>query len=108
MFPEVLVFWDFQKNELSPYELCPHSNKKVWWICENGHSYQKQVNAQIKTNSCPICKPRCRKVVCVETNTIYDSLISAAKACGYTKSNAIWIACNDSKKTAGGYHWKYV
>ena len=108
LYPELLVLWDYEKNKISPYEIAPSSNKKVWWICENGHSYQRKVIDQKKRQTCPICKPRMKKIACVETGIVYDSLVSAAKAFGYKKSNNIWAACNDNKKTFCGYHWQYV
>lgn len=48
-----------------------------------------------------------RKVICVETHEVYDSLTLASKAVGLT-SGAIWSCCKGKIQTAGGYHWKYV
>lgn len=51
-----------------------------------------------------------RKIICVETNTIYNSISSAKRWL-----NSIDIKCDISQclkrgedSTAGGYHWKYV
>lgn len=47
-----------------------------------------------------------KKVICVETNVIYESIVSA-----YTSLNihrtSISECLNGRRKTAGGYHWKY-
>lgn len=47
-----------------------------------------------------------KKVLCIETNTVYNSLYEAAintgaNACGISS------ACNGRYETSGGYHWKY-
>ena len=33
-----MKYWDFNKNTIKPSEITYKSNKKVYWICENGHS----------------------------------------------------------------------
>lgn len=48
-----------------------------------------------------------KKVICIETNIIFDSIASAAKYANisYTSISSV---INGKTKTAGGYHWKYV
>jgi hypothetical protein len=48
-----------------------------------------------------------RKVVCVETGIVYDSLATAARDTGTAEQN-IWHVCNGHWKTSGGYHWRYA
>ena len=48
-----------------------------------------------------------RKVKCVETGEIFDSAKEASMKTG-TSQSGISLACNGSRKSAGGYHWKYV
>ena len=45
-----------------------------------------------------------RKVICVETGIIYESIASATRQ---TKINNIGYACKGKIKHAGGYHWQY-
>lgn len=47
-----------------------------------------------------------RKVVCVETGEVFDSIKEAAESKGL-KLPLIWKCCNGKQKTTGGYHWKY-
>lgn len=47
-----------------------------------------------------------KKVRCIETNTIYNSLAEAGKDMKL-HSSAICQCCKGTKKTAGGYHWEY-
>ncbi len=46
-----------------------------------------------------------RKVICIETNKIYNSVTEAEIE---LKIRHICEACNKIRKTAGGYHWQYV
>ena len=40
---------------LTPKDVSPHSNLKVWWKCEKGHKWRTSVNARANGTSCPYC-----------------------------------------------------
>lgn len=48
-----------------------------------------------------------KRVRCIETNIVYESLTCAAKETKIILSG-IGNACRGKSKTAGGYHWEYV
>ena len=48
-----------------------------------------------------------RPVLCVETGVVYESTAQATKELGI-HNYAIRRVCYGERKTAGGYHWKYV
>lgn len=48
-----------------------------------------------------------KKVICVETNIIYESISNAAKQTGINRGH-INSVCLNKRQTAGGYHWKYI
>lgn len=56
-FPEIAAQWDKQKNVgLSPNQVLPYSNKKRWWICPRGHSYEMRVITRTSNGcNCPYC-----------------------------------------------------
>ena len=56
-YPELLREWDQEKNrDLNPSEITPHVNKKVWWRCRKGHSWQATIYNRAKNKSgCPVC-----------------------------------------------------
>lgn len=56
-YPELVKEWHPTKNgKLTPEELTYASNKKVWWLCPNGHSYEKNVAGRTLANrGCPYC-----------------------------------------------------
>lgn len=58
--PEIAEQWDYEKNgDMKPTQISISSNKRVWWKCEKGHSYQNSVNSKTyKRSGCPICSNR--------------------------------------------------
>lgn len=53
--PELAPEWDYEKNgDLLPTQFSPGSDKKVWWLCEQGHSWKAVINSR-KTCGCPVC-----------------------------------------------------
>lgn len=52
--------WDEQKNgALTPQMVSVGSNRKVWWTCAHGHSYQSVVASRVMRRSgCPYCAGR--------------------------------------------------
>ncbi|MBO5869800.1 MAG: zinc-ribbon domain-containing protein [Clostridia bacterium] len=54
--PALACEWNYEKNNgLTPAEVMPNSNKKVWWKCSKGHEWQTTVNNRSNGNKCPIC-----------------------------------------------------
>lgn len=47
-----------------------------------------------------------KKVMCIETNIIYNGLIIASQKTNINFKN-IQSVCSGRSKTAGGYHWQY-
>ena len=56
-FPQLAAQWHPEKNgQLTPQEVSPFTNRKVWWLCPQGHAYQAVVAARASTHSsCPYC-----------------------------------------------------
>lgn len=51
---------------------------------------------------------KCKKVICIETGIVYQSLLLANIAAGISPTSAnISSVCKGRRHTAGGYHWKY-
>ena len=46
-----------------------------------------------------------KKVICVETGIVYNSITEAAKTINYNYH--IIDCCKGKRQTAGGYHWRY-
>lgn len=57
-YPEIIKEWNWNKNDLTPYNYSPSSNKKVYWLCSKGHIYQMQISNKINRQRCPKCHPK--------------------------------------------------
>ncbi len=54
--PTLAQEWNYKKNKgLTPEEVMPNSNKKVWWKCQKGHEWQTSVANRNYGYGCPIC-----------------------------------------------------
>ena len=114
LYPNLVTEWDFEKNgSLKPEMFSSGSAQKVWWKCSNGHSWYTSINVRCKGHSCPICghaiaeMKKKKKVQCLETNKIYDSIVEASLQTGINK-NSIVRCCKGKQDCSRGYHWKYV
>lgn len=67
-FPEVAKRFDASKNPLLVTAYAAGSNKKVFWLCENGHSYQRVVCRATSNNE----KDRCPYCACVKVSPDYN------------------------------------
>jgi DNA-directed RNA polymerase subunit RPC12/RpoP/very-short-patch-repair endonuclease len=59
-FPNFAAEWDQKKNgKLSTDQMTPGSNKEIFWICPNGHSWSASPKERTHKRSpkiCPICR----------------------------------------------------
>lgn len=54
--PNLANEWNYEKNDgLSPADVTPGSNEKVWWKCEKGHEWQATINNRNRVSGCPYC-----------------------------------------------------
>lgn len=55
-YPDIAKEWHPTKNEITPLEVTPHNEKKVWWICSKGHDYEAMIsNRTARNTSCTYC-----------------------------------------------------
>ena len=55
-YPDLCKQWNIKKNKVGPEEYLPSSNKKVWWKCENGHSWSAVISSRVNNGrGCPLC-----------------------------------------------------
>lgn len=54
--PALAKEWNYEKdNGLTPEDVTPSSNRKVWWKCNKGHEWQASINSRNKGHGCPYC-----------------------------------------------------
>lgn len=56
--PQLAGEWDIAKNKQLPSQVTPYSTKKVWWLCEKGHSWLAAISGRSTGNGCPVCSGR--------------------------------------------------
>lgn len=109
--PNLVKEWDYQKNgTLTPSMVTSGSDKKVWWICTQGHSYKASISSRIRGRGCSVCSgkkvligfndiatthPNVAEQWCDDLNDIKPTSVSA----GSTKK--VWWQCN-----VCGHRWE--
>ena len=58
--PALAEQWDREKNGiLGPDQVSVFSNRRVWWKCSRGHTWQAKISARVTRRSeCPYCTNR--------------------------------------------------
>ena len=111
--PEIVRSWDTEKNgKLTPQMITAGSSKKVWWICDKGHSWKSSVVSRTRKDKkcgCPICGNRqvlrgyndvasCKELL---ADWDYERNVTLPEnVCIGTKKQAYW------KCHICGYEWK--
>ena len=84
--PELLQEWDYELNGLPPEQYLPQSNKKVWWKCIKGHSWQSVISNRTGLgNGCPQCTNQTSKNelrIYTELSTVFDNVLHREKIDG--------------------------
>lgn len=113
--PDLLKEWDYEKNgNLQPNMFTKSSSQIVWWKCSKcGYSWKSHIYSRTSGHGCIKCgreltiKGKQKRVICIETNEVFNSIIDAEQKTKANK-NSIIRCCKGKGQTAGGYHWKYV
>lgn len=57
IYPDIAKEWDYEKNDISPNQIAAMSSRRAWWICPQGHSYEKIIsNRTEQGQGCPVCR----------------------------------------------------
>ena len=86
--PQLLVDWDYKKNNFQPEDISIGSDRKVWWKCHFcGYEWESAPNSSNRKKSfekgCPVCH---RKVVWIGHNDLATTNPSLALEWNYTKN----------------------
>lgn len=96
--------WHPARNgDLTPAQVTCNSDKKVWWRCEQGHSWQAIIGDRHRGNGCPCCSGRCAVAGVNDLATTHPALaaqwdhernrglLSSAMSAGSSKK--VWWKC---------------
>lgn len=88
---------------------CSEEKKLKISKANKGHKFNEETKllmSKLKLGKKPI---NCKKVLCIETGIIYDSMHTAEKETGAKYKNISKVCKGEyGRKTAGGYHWKII
>lgn len=93
--PELKVMYDNEKNELSMDKVTVQSVRKVWWKCENGHSFlDAAVYVMNRKKKCQLCDNEFIKDI-PELTEMYDVEKNLTPLDGITTGSGkkVWWKC---------------
>lgn len=106
ILPIAKKMWDYDKNNgFDTNCIHPGSPNKAWFICENGHSFQRDICRFVKNQNCPDCKelknviakfPHMVKQWHFEKNKGIDINLTSANS-----SQTVWWKCKKCN-----YEWQ--
>ena len=100
--PDLMKYWHIKKNNnLSPYEVVAESGKKVWWIGECGHEWQRPINYFVKNHTCPICSGKKLLQGFNDLNTLFPQI---AQEWDYDKNQK--VPCEYLSGSSARVWWK--
>jgi hypothetical protein len=108
--PDLAQQWHPLKNSINPSNVYVSSNKKYWWLCENGHEWEGTPNGRSnekRTGKCPYCNNR---IVSNDNNFLFK-FPDIAKQWDFTKNinlkpesflpgspKKVWWICPENQK----------
>lgn len=103
LYPEIAAEWDYEKNDVSPDEVCVGSARKYWWKCSKcGESYLSNVVSRTgcSKTGCSICAGKVIVKGINDLGTKYSYLID--EYCAENELSIYEIATHSKRK----YKWK--
>ena len=74
---QLMAKWSWEKNNLLGYfpnKIATHSNKKIWWICDKGHSWDRSPDKMLNSDGCPYCLNKRVLVGYNDLNTLFPNI----------------------------------
>ncbi len=113
LYPEILQFWDYDKNEKRPNDFVgAPSSKKAWFKCDKGHSWKTGIADFCRGTRCPVC---CNKIIEPGFNDLATTHPHLLKEWDYEKNTDISpqeVTYGSDKKVwwicKKGHSWKAV
>lgn len=108
--PALASQWDTEKNApIQPDQVMPGTNKKFWWKCPEGHSWQAIIYSRTSGKGCPVCAGRSvlpgfndfasrKPDVAVEWHDSKNGSLMPSEVTPYSKKK-IWWRCRS------GHEW---
>ena len=104
LYPEIAKEWDYEKNgDMKPNQFYSTSSRKVWWICNKGHSYEATISHRTVDNtSCPYCA---NQKILKGYNDLATTNPEILKEWNYKRNNSLNIFPTDVFKGSNKKVW---
>ncbi|MBE5820162.1 MAG: hypothetical protein E7310_05060 [Clostridiales bacterium] len=111
--PNLALEWDYEKNgNLKPENVKCASNRKVWWKCKKGHSWEAVISSRYYGTKCPVCT---NKTIEIGFNDLVSKYPELVKEWNYEKNNSLIpenVTANSNRKVwwkcKKGHEWEAV
>lgn len=109
-YPDLLKYWDYDKNDVLPSEVYGGGETMVHWKCDKGHSYENKILKIINGGRCPICSGKkvlkgYNDLVTIHPELVneWDYIKNKKRPEEYTANSnkEVWWICNKCN-----YNWK--
>ncbi len=102
LFPDIARQWHPTLNgNLRPNQIAAHSNRKVYWLCDKGHSFDASPDKRVRGDGCPYCSNR---KLLAGYNDLETTFPAIAKEWDYEKNEG---APKDyTYRSSYSAHWK--
>lgn len=75
LYPQIAEQWHPTLNgAVLPNAVAPHSNKKYYWHCDKGHTYDATPDKRVQGEGCPYCNNRRLLVGFNDLETMFPNL----------------------------------
>ena len=105
LFPELLKEQDYEKNDqlgIKPQNVKKNTDKKIWWICSNNHSYEATIPARRRGTGCPYCSGN---KILVGFNDLATTNPELLEKWNYEKNNKLGITPKSISKSYSKKVW---
>ena len=93
--PELAKLWHPTRNgDLTPAQVTPGSDRKVWWKCSRGHEWEASIGSRARGRGCPYCAKekigkKIRKAALKRSGSLVDRDPELAKEWHPTKNGEL-------------------
>lgn len=102
--PELIYEWNFVKNDFSPFDVTPQSNRKAWWICPEGHEWEAAIYNRAAGKGCQSCNSGGFSPAKSSKFYLLNNIYMQARKIGITNNDSSRLA----KWEANGWEIMYI
>lgn len=111
--PILVKEWNYEKNNgVTPADVMPNSDKKVWWKCSKGHEWLARIQHRNNGVGCPYCSGR---FAVKGENDLQTANPTLANEWNYEKNNGLTpadVTPNSHRKVwwkcSKGHEWQAI